>query len=262
MKKYYQYLGLAFIMVFSFYYTEKIANIVLNKNPLMQEINKEKDNFKIESVNAEIQGDYIIPGINGIEVNVKDSFYNMKEANIFNKYFLVFDQVKPKISIENNKDKIIRYGNRRLKKVAIIFEEENSLSNYFKSIEAKASLLVDNNTYKKNSYFEVINNGLKEFRNLENELNLNKENKNICVINELNKNICKKFHNYLIEPELTLNSSNYIDIKKNLNDGNIILVKSTANLSDLKLLVKEIKYKNMELVYLSEIIKEENDNYS
>ena len=36
MRKYYQYLGLALIMVFSFYYTEKIALIVLNKNPLMQ----------------------------------------------------------------------------------------------------------------------------------------------------------------------------------------------------------------------------------
>ena len=42
MRKYYQYFGLALIMVFSFYYTDMIANIVLNKDPLMIEINKEK----------------------------------------------------------------------------------------------------------------------------------------------------------------------------------------------------------------------------
>ena len=261
MRKYYQYFGLALIMVFSFYYTDKIANIVLNKNPLMVEINKEKDNFEIKSVNAQIEGDYIVPGINGIEVNVIDSFYKMKEANIFNKYFLIFDQVKPNISILDNKDKIIKHGNRKLKKIALILEEENSLSDYLKSLDIKASLLVTNSNYQKNSYFEVINNDIKDFRSLENNLNMNKENKNICVINDLNKDICKKYKNYLIEPELTLNSANYIDIKKNINDGSIILIKNTANLSDLKLLIKEIKYKNIELVYLSEIIKEKNDNY-
>lgn len=68
MRKYYQYLGLALIMVFSFYYTEKIALIVLNKNPLMQEINQEKVNYEEAFVNASIEGDYIIPGINGLLV--------------------------------------------------------------------------------------------------------------------------------------------------------------------------------------------------
>ena len=43
MRKYYQYFGLALIMIFSFYYTEKIALIVLNKNPLMQSIEEQKE---------------------------------------------------------------------------------------------------------------------------------------------------------------------------------------------------------------------------
>ena len=67
LKKYFEYLGLALIMVFSFYYTDQIATIVLNKNPLMQEINQEKENFEVKSVNAIIEGDYITPGLNGIE---------------------------------------------------------------------------------------------------------------------------------------------------------------------------------------------------
>ena len=90
MRKYYQYLGLALIMVFSFYYTEKIALIVLNKNPLMQEINQEKVNYEEAFVNANIEGDYIIPGINGLMVNTRESFYNMQSLDAFNHYYLVF----------------------------------------------------------------------------------------------------------------------------------------------------------------------------
>ena len=99
MRKYYQYLGLAIIMVFSFYYTEKIALIVLNKNPLMQSIHEEKDNYEEDFVNALIDGDYIIPGINGLEVNARESFYKMQELDTFNQYYLVFDQIKPEISL-------------------------------------------------------------------------------------------------------------------------------------------------------------------
>ena len=99
MKKYYQFFGLVLIMVFSFYYTEQIATIVLNKNPLMQMIKEEARNYNVSSVNALIDGNYIVPGLKGLEVNLRDSFYNMKESNVFSEYFLVFDEVKPEISL-------------------------------------------------------------------------------------------------------------------------------------------------------------------
>ena len=55
MKKYYKMFGIALIMAFSFYYTEQISLIVLNKSPLMITINEEKEklaNYKnmLESV--------------------------------------------------------------------------------------------------------------------------------------------------------------------------------------------------------------------
>ena len=246
-------------MVFSFYYTEQIANIVLNKNPLMQEITKSKDDYEVKSVDAVIEGEYIIPGVNGLEVNAKDSFYKMQGAQVFNSYYLVFEQVKPKISLEDNKDKIITKGNSKLKKVSLILESENEVSTYLKNNNIKASILSDLNNYKKNNYFEVINNDSDSFRELENNLNLNKENKNICVLNNSNKKICQKYHNYLVEPKLVLNSSNYLEVKKNIEAGSIILIKDNAKLEDVKMLVKEIKYKNLKMVYLSEVIKEEND---
>ncbi len=248
-------------MVFSFYYTEQISLIVLNKNPLMITINEEANNYNITSVNALIEGDYIMPGINGLEVNARESFYKMQEIDVFNKYFLVFNQVKPNISLEDNKNKIIKMGNKNLNKVSFILEKENDLSNYLKNNNIKASLLVDIDSYKKDSYFEVINNEVNGFKALENNLNLNKNNKHICVLNNGNKDICLKNKNYLIEPTIILNANNFIDIKNKIDKGSIILIKENVSLTYLKMLIKEINYKGLDIVYLSEIISEKNDSY-
>lgn len=258
MKKYYGYFGLALIMVFSFYYTEQISTLVLNKNPLMMTIKEQADNYNVKSVNAEIRGENIIPGINGLYVNSRESFYAMQSEDIFNEYYLVFEQKKPDVTLEDNKDKLIISGNPNIRQVTLILETENEVSEYLKLNEFKASLLVDMNTYKDKNYFESLNNETIGFKSLENNLTLNKENKHICVVNTDNKEICQKHKNYLVSPGLRLNNSNLLYIKKNLKNGSIIVIGDTATLSDVKLLLKEIKYKDLELVYLSELISEVN----
>lgn len=258
MKKYYGYFGLTLIMVFSFYYTEQISNLVLNKNPLMMTIKENADNYNVKSVNAEIIGNTIIPGINGLYVNPRESFYAMQSDDIFNEYYLVFEQKKPDVTIDNNKDKLIVSGNPNIRQVSLILECENEVSEYLKTNEIKASILVDMNTYINNNFFESINNDLNGFKSLENNLNLNKENKHLCVVNDSNKDICMKYKNYLVSPSLKLNNTNYLEIKKNLKNGNIIIISKSATLSDVKLLLKEIKYKDLNLVYLSELISEVN----
>lgn len=258
MKKYYGYFGLALIMVFSFYYTEQISTLVLNKNPLMMTIKEQADNYNVKSVNAEIIGENIIPGINGLYVNSRESFYAMQSEDIFNEYYLVFEQKKPDVTLEDNKDKLIISGNPNIRQVTLILETENDVSEYLKLNEFKASLLVDMNTYKDKNYFESLNNEIVGFKSLENNLTLNKENKHICVVNTDNKDICQKHKNYLVNPSLRLNNSNLLEIKKNLKNGSIIIIGDTATLSDVKLLLKEIKYKDLELVYLSELISEVN----
>lgn len=257
--KYYQYLGLAIIMVFSFYYTEQISLIVLNKNPLMITIKEEAANYEVKPVSAIIEGDYITPGINGLKVDSKESFYKMRESDVFNHYFLVYDEIKPDISLEDNKDKIIISGNSKLKKVSFILETENDISNYLKSKEIPASLLVTLDSYQKGNYFEVLNNEVDGFKSLENNLNLNKENVNICIVNESNLELCKKNKKYLVEPKLKLNSTNLIDIKQNIGSGSIIYITSSAKLSDVLYLIKEIKYKGLDIVSLSELISEKNN---
>ncbi len=258
MKKYFEYFGLALIMVFSFYYTDKIAAIVLNKNPLMITIKKEAENYNVASVNAIIEGDFITPGINGLVVNAKESFLSMQELDKFNNYFLVFDQKKPDVSIDNHKDKIIKRGNRKLKQVAFILEAENEVSTYFSTNNLKAAMLFKLDTYKRNSGFLVINNEVEGFKSLENTLNLNKENKNICVVNEDNIKVCRKHKNYLVSPDITLTSNNFLDVKKEIDNGSIILVSKSAKVQDVKMLLREVNYKGLEIVFLNELISEEN----
>lgn len=243
-------------MAFSFYYTEKAAEIVLNKNPLMVTINEEAKNYNVEFVNAQIKDNYIVPGLNGLMVNTKESFYKMQESDIFNKYFLVYNQVKPDISLEDNKDKIINKGNSKLKKVSLVLESDGKIGEYLKNKQIKADLLVTLDTYKPKGFFENINNDFSNFKSLENTLNLNKENKNICVVNNNNLEICKKNKKYLVEPTLTLKNANLSEIRKYIDSGSIIFISSSANLSDVLLILKEISYKDLEIVFLSELINE------
>ena len=117
MKKLYKPIGLIAIMLFSFYYTEKIAIIMQNKSPIMQTIKTIEDAYFVNASNASIKDNYIIPGIMGRMVNATKSFVNMKAFGIFNEYYLIFDDVKPEISLEDNKDKIIKEGkSKRAKK--------------------------------------------------------------------------------------------------------------------------------------------------
>ena len=131
MAKFFKYSGLVAILMFSFYYTEKTALFVKSKTPLMQEINKQSNKLNTKSVNAIIDNNYIIPGINGLEVDVSKSYVSMKKLGSYNEYYMVFNEITPKISLENNKDKIINQGNNLKNGISLIIEDNKEIVNYF-----------------------------------------------------------------------------------------------------------------------------------
>ena len=100
MKNLFKYLGLLVILVGSFYYTEKMSDIVINNNSLVTEINRQKDNYEIKAVSAIIEDEYIIPGLNGYSVNVLKSYNNMNFLDTFNSHYLEYDKVTPYVSLE------------------------------------------------------------------------------------------------------------------------------------------------------------------
>lgn len=262
MKKIYKTLGLVAITLFSFYYTEKIAILMQNKSPIMQSINEIEDNYKVEAVNATIEENYVIPGIMGRMINKSKSYVNMKAFGLFNEYYLIFDNIKPDISLEDNKDKIIKKGNKEKKAVAFLLEDgSEQIKNYLKENKIPASLLIQENTYQNNNYFEQINNDKEKYKNVESLLNKNNQNKNICYIKNLGKDLCQKEKKYLIEETMTLNSNNLIEAKKRVESGAIFYIQKNVNLEHLKLLIKEIEFKGLKIITVSDLISEKEMQY-
>lgn len=257
MKKLYKPIGLFAIMLFSFYYTEKIAVIMQNKSPIMQSINEVESSYVVNATNATVDEHYVVPGIMGKMINKTKSYVNMKAFGIFNEYYLIFDDIKPEISLEDNKDKIIKEGNKSKKAVALLLEDGNeTIKNYLKENKIKADLLIEESTYDSQSYFEQINNDKTKYKNVESLLNKNNQNQNICYIKEIDKEYCKKEQKYLVEETFSLGSNNIVEVKSKLDSGAIILIKKNASLDHLKLLIKEIQFKGLSILPLSELISE------
>lgn len=255
MKRIYKVLGLFCLTIFSFYYTEKIALIMQSKSSLMKEIEKNSESNIIKSVSAIISDNTIIPGLNGLMVDEQLSFSNMKSLGVFNEYYLVYKEIKPDVSLEDNKDKVIIKGNKTKKSVSLIFKNENELTAYLKQSNIKANILINLDNYIKSNCFELINNETNNFDTLERLLNSNNANKNICVLNKFNYDVCQKNDKYIVKPSIVLNNQNFINYKNNITNGDIILIES-LNLENLKLLINEIKYRDLNVVYLSELISE------
>ncbi len=213
----------------------------------------------IQFENAQIKENTIIPGMNGLKVNIDKSFQKMKSFGAFNKYYLIYDQIVPEISLTNNKDKTIIKGNKKKRSIAIIAEKSGEISQYFQKNNIPLSLLVKKSTIEKETSLEQINNDTKEYDETEKILNSIKKNTHICVLNNYNEQLCKKNNQYLVQPSLELNSYNVAKVNRDLESGSIILLKSNAKLEDVKVLLKTIEYKGWQVKTLSQLIEETNE---
>lgn len=256
MNNYFKYLGISLILVFSFYYTDRINDLLITNTSLFDEINTNKDKYSIKSINASIEDNYIIPGINGRDVNVFKSYDNMKEIDIFNKEYLLYTETKPTISIKDNKDKIINKGNSLKNSVSIILENNSNLIDYSISLNINFSRLVDINTYSSFNSYEQINNDLDNYKVLERKMK--KNHNNICVLNNSNiLKLCKKYNKYLIDPTININKSNIGVSIKNINSGYIIYINNNISINEYKLILNQIYYKGLKIVNLTTLISEE-----
>lgn len=248
---------LLILLGLSFYFTEKTAIFIRSKDPIMQGIMEYASHNNSEPVNATINENYITPGLIGKRIDEVKSLMQMKSIGVFNKTFLVTNDIKPDISINDNKDKIINKANSLKNAVSFIIENDktNSLT-FFISSNIPASILIDNTTYNKNPYFEQINNDYDNYNEVDKKLNKDKINTNICVINRHNKELCLKKKKYLVEPTYVLNSTNMVMIKNKISSGDIILIKNNVTIDDISYLYNYLKSKNIKVIKLSELISE------
>lgn len=241
----------------SFYYTERVALYVKNKNPLMQTLKDIKETKYVSSTNSIIiDNTYIIPGLNGQEVNLDKSFSNMHKENTYNEDYLVFNELTPLISLKDHKDKIIIRGNKKKQSISLIFESINDLSIYMSKNNYKVNLLINEEHYDKR--FELINNANQEknYYNTDSFLTSNNLNKELCYIkeNEDIRSLCK--NKYLFKPSLIISHSNLSTNLNKISSGDIILIKDTLTIPELELLIDQIKFRNLKIIPLSELISE------
>ena len=259
MNNLFKYIGLTTILLFGFYYTEKMSNMVIFNSELVSKIVEEEKNYEYTAIDAIIDGDYIIPGLNGNNINVIKSYNNMKAIEVFNSHYLVYDLVIPSISLENNKDKIIKNGNVMKNAVAIIVEDNEDVINYATKNNIKVSRLINIDTYNKFANYEQINHDFTNFSDMELLLNKHNQNKDICYITGNNKDLCLKEDKYLVEATITLNNANLANVKNAVSSGYIIKISNSVDLTDFKILLRQICYKDLVVIGLSELITEERD---
>ncbi|MBE6155480.1 MAG: hypothetical protein E7164_01840 [Firmicutes bacterium] len=256
MKDIIKYIGLLFLIVFSFYYTDKISTMIIYNSNLMKEIVNNKEKEGIPSENAVISGSFIVPGINGKIVNELDSYYQMKGDYLYQSSKLIFNEVFPEISLEQNKHLVINRANQSKKAVSIVVKDNSNIINYSEKEKIAINKLIKYEEFSKNSYFEQINND-QDMAKLDVLLHKYNMNTNICFVNDFNRNICKKGSKYLVAATYEVDNVSIIGLE--IESGDIILISDNLSLANYKVLLKKIYYRDLDVVFLSRLISEKRN---
>ena len=252
MKKIFSYLGLFSFMIFSFYFTEKIALLAQNKDPLLAEIRTYSAN-KTSYVNAVIKDETIIPGLNGRELDEIKSLMNMKKAGSFSESFLVYKSILPEISLKDNLDKTIIKGNPNKQAISLVLEYNKDLIKYLTNNNIPFSVLTTLENYSENNKYEMINYENEDnYKALDKLLDKTNSNTNIC----LKDSYCSNYK-YLVKEGFSLSKNNLINVKNNLTSGDIIKVRTNTRVEDLAILIQQIHSKNLSIFPLSKLISED-----
>lgn len=259
MRRIFEWIGGFALIAFSFYFTDKVSLLVASKSDLMKEIEAVSSIYETKSVDAVINtiDNTIIPGKYGRVVNSQESYLEMHDFGSFNENYLVFDYIKPEKSLEDNKDKFITSGNKEKRRISFIIDNEE-VEKYFDSEEIKYDkMLKKYESVKDNA--EIINgaNNKIDFKEIDSKV---KNTAKICLKGESDIELCKKNGYYLVDAKSLSTQNDFMQVKNNIAPGAIILVKTGAKLENVKYILDEVNYKDLEIVKLSMLISEKESS--
>ncbi|ASK63479.1 hypothetical protein CFK37_15615 [Virgibacillus phasianinus] len=141
-----------------------IQDTMKEKDPLYNKIVEKSAAYKIPPQNAVIDRVWKkVPGLNGRTVNVDESYKKMKKDGVFNKNLLVFDEIKPAVSLNDLPPAPIYRGNPEKKMVALMInvswgtEYIPTILNILKENQVKATFFIEGKWAKNNAeYVEMI----------------------------------------------------------------------------------------------------------
>ncbi|MBQ2872545.1 MAG: hypothetical protein IJE89_00925 [Bacilli bacterium] len=270
--KFIKLIGLISLICFTFFYTEKIISVSINQDQIMINLKEIENDYKIEPINAIINEDTIVPGKTGKELDLDNSYKEMKKIGYFEKSLLVYKTIYPEISIYNNYNKYIISGNTSNKNVSLIYiiNNDKTIDNVLNIISNKnttISFFIDSSYLNNNidilnklKDYEIYNYGnsgiyTKDNLIITNNIINNKTNNSslYCLFltkNEESLNTCANNKMLSITPSI---SGNYNNIKNNIKNGSIINITNTKELPNI---IDYIKNKGYNIVSLSNNIKE------
>ena len=197
MKKLFQLIGLITLLFFSFYLNGTTKSVIKNMDDIMVQIKLNKKNYNQDEISAIIDDKYIIPGISKKIVDENKSYENMKKYGKYDEDYYVYKSKLPSISLENNKDKIIKSGNKIKKMISINFIVNNT-----DDINRIIEILDSNNV--KCTFF--INKNLLD-SNIETLYNVS-SSKHLLGINICNEKVKKTINNIISQDKIYYYSNN------------------------------------------------------
>lgn len=255
-KRFYQF-GILSLLCFSFYLTHELAFFMKKSDPIYQSILAMKQDYEIDSFDAQIVDDYIIPGVNGEMIDLDQSYQNMHKNGAFYKNKLVYAVKEPSISMQDNKDKIIFRGNPQKKGVTLLIDSEE-FSTYFDELGINYAIL----TTKQNDSFhyqygEKVLSDSKNYAEVEKWLKKEGEDIGYCYVKAIGKEQCIKSNKYLFLESKRISKSNFASQYSLISSGDILFIDSSIGISYLKVLLHQIEFRGYRILPLTKLLSEE-----
>ena len=264
-------IGILILTGFTFFYTDKVSNIIRNNDPIMNRIDNIKDTLTVSKIDPIIYDDEYITGINGCKVNREESYNKMKSNGEYNEDLIVMKEDK----IKDDYNKYIIGGPKQNRKISIILTnyDDERINTFIKENNIDVNYFIDGNNLKKDigKLIELEGNKYNYGRNnqytdkyilYDNSLiksNFN-NNSDYCLVSKKDKKslkICSKYKMKTIKTyEIKDNILDYI--KENLSNGKIILINSN-NYEEIKYSINYVLSKGYKIVFLDELLDESNN---
>ena len=278
MKRLFEMIGLLSLACFSFFVTEKTTLVFENVDNIMIQIKENSYNYNIDSMDAIVDGDTIIPGIYGKVVDIKKSYKKMKKYGYYNENMYVYNNVKPIISLVDNMDKYIINGNKSKRNVSLIFTVfDNDIDNILNILDknsVKGTFFIDDEWFNNNNdlVLSLINNG-HNIGNLSHNLDysdssfgwidtiiksLSSQKQGYCYYTGNSDNIeyCKNYKNYTIKP-IEISNNPLYEVKNVLSNGVMLSFSFNGKvIKELDSIISYIKSKGYSIVNLEELLSE------
>ena len=265
-------LGILLLAGFSFFYTNKVTDIIKDNDPIMSKIKETKNDLVVSKIDPVIINDEYITGINGCIVDENESYNKMKNEGEYKEELLVMKEDE----VEEINDKYIIGGNKKKRNVSIILLDiDNKLDNYIKKNNISINYFLDGKYIADNidkvigisKHSNIYNYGRNEkytskyivYDNSVISTNLS-NNSNYCLFRNKDKEglkLCSSYDMKSIKEDV-INDGFLTYTKENLKNGKIFIY-DNYNYEEIELSIKYILSKGYNIVSLDKLLNENNN---